>query len=443
MSNLIQIKRSQTNGSPPSLANGELAWTAAGEVLFIGDYGTNRAIGGARNPGILTANQALVANSTSGINNVIANNITITHITTGGTYNPGAGFVLSVDANGNTYWEDPTTVGVSTSYVQNTDSRVLSGNLHFTGANTYINNLYATNATISDQIFVGSVVANNVTLTQLEANGTVGSTGNILYSDGANAYWGDISLAIPSLANYIQNTDSRVVSGNLHFTSTNTYFDYLNGGTTALDNLSVNTYINANTGTFYHNLNVGGDLYVTGNLISSDVTVLNVESPLLHLGTNNTVSDTLDIGFYSDYSDDAGATIRYSGLVRDASDKVFKLFYGLTDAPQTYVNTSSASYQQATLDAYLNSGALVSNSTSLSITATNDLHVTLVANTLTLSTALAASYGGTGYKVYTQGDILTGNSTSGLEKLSLGTSGYVLQSDGTKLVYGTLDGGSF
>ena len=68
--NTIQIKRSTTVASPPSLANGELAYTTAGHVLFIGDPATVNtpiAIGGKRFPGILTANQALVANSSSQI----------------------------------------------------------------------------------------------------------------------------------------------------------------------------------------------------------------------------------------------------------------------------------------------------------------------------------------------------------------------------------------
>ena len=67
MANLIQIKRSLNTASPTSLANGEFAYTANGDVLFIGSNSAVLAIAGARNPGTLTANQALVANSTSGL----------------------------------------------------------------------------------------------------------------------------------------------------------------------------------------------------------------------------------------------------------------------------------------------------------------------------------------------------------------------------------------
>jgi hypothetical protein len=77
MSNLIQIKRSEATAAPSSLANGELAWSSSSDVLYVGDFGTVAAIGGIRNPGVLTANQALVANSTSGIDSLITGSFTL------------------------------------------------------------------------------------------------------------------------------------------------------------------------------------------------------------------------------------------------------------------------------------------------------------------------------------------------------------------------------
>lgn len=80
--NKIQIKRSTTTATPASLSAGELAFsnvTGGSGVLFIGstDGGTVVPIGGVRNPGTLTANQALVANSTSGIDKIITANLTL------------------------------------------------------------------------------------------------------------------------------------------------------------------------------------------------------------------------------------------------------------------------------------------------------------------------------------------------------------------------------
>ena len=79
--NLIQIKRSDTTATPTLLANGELAWSGVSNALFIGSNSAVVAIAGLRVPGTLTANQALVANSTSGINRIITANAIVTTLT--------------------------------------------------------------------------------------------------------------------------------------------------------------------------------------------------------------------------------------------------------------------------------------------------------------------------------------------------------------------------
>ncbi len=56
---------------------------------------------------------------------------------------------------------------------------------------------------------------------------------------------------------------------------------------------------------------------------------------------------------------------------------------------------------------------------------------------------IAALYGGTGQSSYSVGDLLVASGASALSKLTVGTSGKILQSNGTTLVYGDLDGGSF
>jgi hypothetical protein len=121
---------------------------------------------------------------------------------------------------------------------------------------------------------------------------------------------------------------------------------------------------------------------------------------------------------------------RYTGLVRDATDGVYKLFTGLESEPTTTVNTAGVGYGLAALETYLYSGALVSLGNTFSITANSVIPVHISANTLKLSTL-------------TSGGILVGNSTNGMTNLAVGTDGYVLQSNGTSVVYGTLDGGTF
>ena len=58
-------------------------------------------------------------------------------------------------------------------------------------------------------------------------------------------------------------------------------------------------------------------------------------------------------------------------------------------------------------------------------------------------TTIGTGYGGTGNTSYSIGDILVGAASNALNKLTLGSSGTVLQSNGTTLVYGDLDGGTY
>ena len=69
MAGTIQIKRSANTATPSTLEFGELAWSSNSGTISIGREESNTSnvvsVGGIRTPGTLTANQALVANSTS------------------------------------------------------------------------------------------------------------------------------------------------------------------------------------------------------------------------------------------------------------------------------------------------------------------------------------------------------------------------------------------
>jgi len=58
-------------------------------------------------------------------------------------------------------------------------------------------------------------------------------------------------------------------------------------------------------------------------------------------------------------------------------------------------------------------------------------------------TTIGTIYGGTGNTSYSIGDLLVGAAANALNKLSIGTTGKVLQSNGTTLVYDDVDGGTY
>jgi len=415
MSNKIQIKRSVANSTVSGLSNGELAFTANGNVFYIGDPaggGTSIRIGGQQVPGTLTANQALVANSTSGIDNIIVANLVPTYITANGSHGSGGQLLVSGGA-GNVHWIDQGEISVNTNFAYSwNNTHSFQGNANFSGANLHIT---AGNTDITSNTTIGG------TNTNINSNTYIGGTNTVISS---NVY---------------------ISGANLYFTGSNT-------------NLSSNvTITGANVDATDATLRVK-DAVVSGNLtVSGTVTTINtqqlvVNDNIIELGSNNAggtiFTDAIDTGWYTPTGNTD--TTFYSGLGRIASSSsntnpYFKLF-GTATNPNTASTFSidNTGTLESFLSPYGTGGAFVVNSASIAVTANATVNVNIVANTLSLSSALAATSGGTGRNSYTSGDLLVANTGNILSVLPLSsTSGYVLQSNGTALVYDILDGGTF
>lgn len=392
--NRIQIRRSTANGTVSGLANGELAFTQVSNTLWIGlpDGSGSARIGGVDNPGVLTANQSLVANSTLGINRVLASNVDLQIL--GANSSPGsAGQILySGGASANAYWAAAPGGGGGSVTQVNTGIGLTGGPV-------------TTNGTIS-------VLANNGLVANTTGVFVIGGDGLVSNATGVHIGSGNgISVSADAIA--------------------------INSGST----LTVNsTGVHVNSALSITDLALSGNLTVSGTLTTVDATNLVVKDPIIKLANGNASTDTLDIGFYGVYG---ASGAKYTGLFRDVDDGLWKLFTGANSEPTTTVNTAAVGYLQGTLQAFLTSGAFVANSTQVIITANSTVSSTITANTLTLTTALAATSGGTGKGTMTSQAILVGNTTNGYNELALGASGLVLQSNGTALVYDTLDGGVF
>lgn len=202
--------------------------------------------------------------------------------------------------------------------------------------------------------------------------------------------------------------------------------------------------VNGTHGNF-GDLTVSGNLVVEGDLTRVNVSTMIVEDPLIQLSSNNASSDLVDIGFFGNYYD--GTIGRYTGLFRDASDSgKYVLFANLhsTALPSATVNRTSPSFSLSTLVAYLESGGLTSSPTQIRILANNSLSVDISANTLSLTTPLAVSSGGTGRSTLTLNAVLVGNGSSTVRQVSATQQNQVLSIvSGVPTFVSSLDAGEY
>lgn len=326
-----------------------------------------------------------------------------------------------------------------------------------------------------DIIRVGSnFIANTTRVTVgsgvgFSANGSLGTANQVLRSSGSGIYWsddvgdisnitagdgltgggntGDITVSVLANNGIISNTSGVFVFANgssgLVANATGVHVKTGSGlGFDGTGNLQVTGAISVSDAT------ISGNLTVLGDLVSLNVATLTVEDSIITLAkdqsNSGTFIDALDIGFFGTYGNTANAFV--SGLFRDQSDSgIWKLFTSngaYTNAAIDTANTDA--FKLATLQSFLISGGLTTNATSANLIANSSYSISIVANTLTLSTPLAGTSGGTGRSSWTSQDLLVANSSNGIDALALNTTaGYVLQSNGTAIVYDYLDGGTF
>jgi len=143
--------------------------------------------------------------------------------------------------------------------------------------------------------------------------------------------------------------------------------------------------------TVSHNLSVGGNLTVSGSTTFVNTQSISVTDPMILLSTNSN-SDTLDIGMTGRYS----ASSYWTGLVRDESDKVWKLFSGVSASPTTQLDFASATYDTLKIGA-LDSGNITSSGTVTGVsiigTGASDIRLPINAQTGTSYTTVLSDVG--------------------------------------------------
>lgn len=369
--NLIQIKRSLTTATPATLANGEFAYTANGDVLYIGSNGGIVAVGGARNPGILTANQALVANATSGIDKVITANAVVTTLTANGSTGTSGQILTS---NGTAaYWSSPASSSFTLAGDSGSDTFNTGGTLTFTGANGL------TTAVTNDQVTLS--VDSGSTLV-VNSTGLHVNTANLVIATSQLS--GDVALGTNTSGNYVATiTAGAGISGS----------STTEGGTPTIAVVAGAGIASNSTGVHV----------VAGNgTIVSNATGVYVNAAALSVATSQL---TGDVALGSQTSGNYVATITAGNGISGSSATE-----GGTPTIAVVAGTDGGLVSNST-GVFVNPGSgLVTNATGLHVGAANGISV--AADTVGLTTGSTLTVNSTGAHVNTTLS-LTSLSTSG------------------------------
>jgi hypothetical protein len=364
---VIQLKYSNVTSVPPTLNVAEPAYSNVSNKLFIDDGTGVVAIGGKYYTDIIDAATAAVA----------ANTLVLRDADGSASFNVVTANLFSGSFEGNadtaSKWLAPIDLGLAGD---------ATGNVSIDGS---------ANVTLTVDLTASGVAA-----------GTYGGTTNIpvftVDNDGRLSSAANVSVATDLTIAGDTGTDTlSLLTDTLTFVGADGITSVVDGDGNNVA-FSVDNTVIRTTGdqTITGDLAITGNLVITGNTITQDVSTISTEDSLIKLAANN-VADAIDIGFYGQYTN--GGT-KYSGLVRDATDGIFKLFTDEEVDPTDNVVAYGAE-NRATIEANFTGG-----------------------NVSGLFSDIAVSDGGTGRGSFTEGAIIIGNTTGGLLELAnTGTSG--------------------
>jgi hypothetical protein len=156
----------------------------------------------------------------------------------------------------------------------------------------------------------------------------ISSTGEFELTNNANA------TAILKIADNGLTTLTGALVVVDSITTPSTTFNLLNATATTVNFAGAATAVNIGstlpgTTTVHHDLVVTGNITFGSGATQMSATVITVDDTLIYLADNNT-ADILDIGFFGSY---IAGSHNHTGMVRDANDKVWKFFSGVSSEP--------------------------------------------------------------------------------------------------------------
>lgn len=295
---VIQLKFSNITNKPPLLNVAEPAYSNVSGTLWIDDGSGVVAIGGkAYTDKIDAATDASTAN------------VLVKRSTTG---NASFNYVLA-NVVGSLYGNAQTATKLQTTRYFNLSGDIDSVSYAFDGTSNVEATLELTNTGVSAGSYGGTT---NIPVFTVDVDGRITSAANVsvgtTLSFAADTANGTLDLL----------SDTLTVKGGDGISSV-----AVNANNTLILDVD-NTVVKTDRAlqTINGDISISGNLIVTGNTTSIEVVSLNVTDPIIHLSSNNDISDIVDIGFVGGYYDGVGG--KHTGVVRKNGTNDIYIFTG-------------------------------------------------------------------------------------------------------------------
>ena len=371
----LLIKRSTTTATPTSLKAGEIAYSYSSNNFFIGTPdGTGALPLGGFNTYTLV-NNATAANTANAIvrraadgsffGQLFGNANTATALQTARNFSISGGDIAA-----------------STQSFDGTAAVVLNASL---------NSVSGLTAGYYGGSSAGLTV---IPVVQVAANGRVMSIANTSVTTSFNMSDGTTSNTIYSGATFFQKGTKGITTS----VTANTV-------TISTDDTIVRSNIAGSKQIITSDLQVTGNLTITGNTQYINTVSLNIADPLIYLAANNYTSDLVDIGFAGNYFD--GATSRHTGLFRHAADNKMYAFFNYIPEPgdSNIIDPTHASFRTANLVANITNSKVSNLTSAIAIADGGTNNTTFTGNQITFfngsaisslaNTGTAGTYGAT------------------------------------------------
>jgi hypothetical protein len=201
---------------------------------------------------------------------------------------------------------------------------------------------YATNAQLISYATTANSLAQFASTTSAQLAGVISDetgSGSLVFATAP-------TLVTPTLG--LATGTSVMLSANIGAASGNVSGSFTAGTFQTAGNVNAGSLLVTNGATLSGNINIAGNLNVAGAVTSYTSNTFEIADTMIYLATYNP-ADVQDIGFVGHFTNPG---YQHTGLVRDASDGIWKLFANVqTEPSNNTLDFSTATYSPLTMGA--------------------------------------------------------------------------------------------